>query len=438
MSGIASIGTATNSNLAGAGPSINITCKTDLMTISMFSLNDNDLKNGQHDISRHQLCVAVPQRQIQAYGAVFSFDPFVEMPVTLSPVVDFTQLPSDGIQSRLDMNISRYYRDVCDARNDLEYILATYQISLHSLTESINKSFAKMQDRLMTVSPTSSTPTLYFHRRNALYIETDAAVFTTVDVAHGGVWKLVTGCDNLYQFTATDQSQPLHTNSMVFGICVAMADVGEDLATRVYNVEAELDFAIRYIMRENPPKVHTVKNAKSAPIVPPDLVYAGIALTDACAHPQNGDTAVTLNIFSALTVDNGPFNVLINDDLMWIHEIELADFEVDGMRRQRIVLDMTSIANTLFVQSTAASSTTINRNFARFQQNRNRTSVTTAFKHVPGNPSRKTFLIAPQKKGFGLLKRSSIKDKMRHIGTSISSCMPSKRLDLVNGAVAKF
>jgi hypothetical protein len=167
-------------------------------------------------------------------------------------------------------------------------------------------------------------------------------------------------------------------------------------------------------------------------------VYAGIALTDACAHPQNGDTAVTLNIFSALTVDNGPFNVLINDDLMWIHEIELADFEVDGMRRQRIVLDMTSIANTLFVQSTAASSTTINRNFARFQQNRNRTSVTTAFKHVPGNPSRKTFLIAPQKKGFGLLKRSSIKDKMRHIGTSISSCMPSKRLDLVNGAVAKF
>jgi hypothetical protein len=436
MSGIASIGTATNSNLAGAGPSINITCKTDLRTISQFSLNDNDLKNGEHDIRRHQLCVAVPQRQIQAYGAVFSFDPFVEMPVTLSPVVDFTKLPSDVIQSRLDMNISRYYRDVCDARNDLEYILATCQISLHSLTESINTSFAKMQDRLIT--QTAAGPTLYFHRRNALYIETDANVFTTVDISHGGIWTLVTGCDNLYQFAATNQPQPLHTNSMVFGIYVEMADAGEDLATRVYNVEAELDFAIRHIMRENPPKVHTVKNAKSAPIEPPDLVYAGIALTDACAHPQNGDTAVTLNIFSALTVDNGPFNVLINDDLMWIHEIELADFEVDGMRRQRIVLDMTSIANALFVQSTTASSITINRNFTRFQLIRNRTSVTTPFKHVPGNPSRKTFLIAPQKKGFGLLKRSSIKDKMRHIGTSISSCMPSKRLDLVNGAVAKF
>ena len=437
MSGIASIGTATNSNLAGAGPSINITCKTDLMTISQFSL-DIDLKNGQHDIRRHELCVSVPQRQIQAYGAVFSFDPFVEMPVTLSPVIDFTKLPSDGIQSRLDMNISRYYRDVCDARNDLEYILATYQISLHSLTESINNSFVKMQDRLITLPQTTGGPSLYFHRRNALYIETDPAVFTTVDVAHGGAWTLIAGCDTLFQFKPTGQPQALHTNSMVFGVLVEMNEAGEDLATRVYNVEAQLDFAIRYILRENPPKVHTVKNAKSAPIVPPDLVYAGIALTDACAHPQNGDTAVTLNIFSALTVDNGPFSVLINDDLMWIHEIELADFEVDGMRRQRIVLDMPSIANTLFVQTTNSSSNLINRNFSRFQAIRNRTSVTTAFKHVPGNPSRKTFLIAPQKKGFGLLKRSSIKDKMRHIGTSISSCMPSKRLDLVNGAVAKF
>jgi len=435
MSGIASIGTATNSNLAGAGPSINITCRTDLMSISQFS-NDNDLKNGQNDIRRHQLCVAVPQRQIQAYGAVFSFDPFVEMPVTLSAVIDFVKLPSDTIQSRLDMNISRYYRDVCDARNDLEYILASYQISLHSLTEDVNQSFMKMQDRLITVGTANNN--LYFHRRNALYIETDPQVFTDADNAHGGIWTLVEGYDTLYQFRALDQPKIIHTNSLVFGVLVDMPAVGEDLAARVCNLEMQLDIAIRHIMRENPPKVHTPKNAKSAPIVPPDLVYAGIALTDACAHPQNGDTAVTVNIFSALTVDNGPFNVLINDDLMWIHEIELPDFEVDGMRRQRIVLDMPCIANLLFNQTTVRSCATVSTNFRRFQSIRNKTAVTTAFKHLPGNPSRKTFLIAPQKKGFGLLKRSSIRDKMRHIGTSISSCMPSKRLDLVNGAVAKF
>jgi len=49
---------------------------------------------------------------------------------------------------------------------------------------------------------------------------------------------------------------------------------------------------------------------------------------------------VTLNIFSALTVDNRPFSVLTIDDLMWIHNIELADFEKDGMSRQRVVLDL--------------------------------------------------------------------------------------------------
>jgi len=167
MSGIASIGTATNSNLAGAGPSINITCRTDLTTISQFSLTDGDLKSGQHDIRRHELCVSVPQRQIQAYGAVFSFDPFVDMPVSLSVDVDFTKLPLAGNSSRLDMNISRYYRDVGDARNDLEYILAKQQISLHSMTADINQSLLKMQDRLLITAKGAVTHE-HCHRRNAV------------------------------------------------------------------------------------------------------------------------------------------------------------------------------------------------------------------------------------------------------------------------------
>jgi len=137
-------------------------------------------------------------------------------------------------------------------------------------------------------------------------------------------------------------------------------------------------------------------------------------------------------------VDNGPFSILTNDDLMWIHDIELPDFERDGMRRQRNLLDLQSILLCLNPATAAAFAQDINLRQAQFDLTRNKTPIINALKHKPGNPSRKTFLIAPQKKGFGLLHRSSIKDKMRHIGTSISSCMPSKRLDLVNGAVAKF
>jgi len=439
MSGIASIGTATNSNLAGAGPSINITGRTDLTTISMFANNDIDLKNGQHDVKRHEICLSVPQRQIQAYSAVFSFDPFVEMPVSLTRKSDYKILPIDNLNSILDMTISRYYRDVGDARNDLEYILAKNQISLHSMDSGTNQTLCKMQDRLMKRMSDGSQQV--FHRRNAIFLTTDSSNFTSQDDnQHDGKWVPSTTktFEAIYEFKPTEAPAVANqNNSHIYGIVLKVED---DPQTTLYNLTQHLDLAIRLVLHWDYPKVHTAKNVTSAPIEPPDLVYAGIALTDASAHPQNGDTAVTLKIFSALTVDNGPFSVLTNDDLMWIHDIELADFEKDGMRRQRIVLSIPSILRSITPgvpgnDTFEAENTT---RYNRFQASRNYAPITNALKHKPGNPSRKTFLIAPQKKGFGILKRSSVKDKMRHIGTSISSCMPSKRLDLVNGAVAKF
>ena len=439
MSGIASIGTATNSNLAGAGPSINITGRTDLTTISMFANNDTDLKNGQHDVKRHEICLSVPQRQIQAYSAVFSYDPFVEMPVALNVGSDYKKLPIPNLNSVLDMTISRYYRDVGDARNDLEYMFAKNQISLHSMDIGINRTLCRMQDKLM--KRTADGLVAVHHRRNAIFIATDLANFTDADDgAHGGTWapSATDSFTSVYVFSPTvPPAVANQNNSFIYGIVL---DIDANPATNLYNLTQHLDLAMRLVTRNTEPKVHTAKNVTSAPIEPPDLVYAGIALTDACAHPQNGDTAVTLNIFSALTVDNGPFSILTNDDLMWIHDIELADFEKDGMRRQRIVLDIPSVLRCITpgVPGNNMFENEIEIRYNRFQAARSTTAITSAFKHKPGNPSRKTFLIAPQKKGFGILKRSSVKDRMRHIGTSISSCMPSKRLDLVNGAVAKF
>ena len=469
MSGIASIGTATNSNLAGAGPSINMTGRADLTTISMFSNSDSDLKNGQHDIKRHEICLSVPQRQIQAYSAVFSFDPFVEMPLSLTRGIDFVELPTADLNSVLDMNISRYYRDVGDARNDLEYILAKQQISLHSLDQGRNRCLLLSQDRLLkqgerlpaappnagagnaggAAAAGNGAPVNITHRRNAVFLSTDEQEFTIPDPNHPGVWEPVDhkgavghGYPPMYRFVAVQGQGPNRANqhnSNVFGIHMDLGQNGgsHDIEN-MRELTNKLDSMIRYIMSVSQPRVHTEKNRCSAPIEPPDLVYAGMALTDACAHPQNGDTAVTLNIFSALTVDNGPFSILTNDDLMWIHDIELPDFERDGMRRQRNLLDLQSILLCLNPATAAAFTQDINLRQAQFDLTRNKTPIINALKHKPGNPSRKTFLIAPQKKGFGLLHRSSIKDKMRHIGTSISSCMPSKRLDLVNGAVAKF
>jgi hypothetical protein len=58
--------------------------------------------------------------------------------------------------------------------------------------------------------------------------------------------------------------------------------------------------------------------------------------------------------------------------------------------------------------------------------------------NLPGNPSRKTFLIAPCKRGFTLLQRTSILDHERRMARAISGAKGGKRLDLINGSCAHF
>ena len=181
-------------------------------------------------------------------------------------------------------------------------------------------------------------------------------------------------------------------------------------------------------------KVHNKSSNNKDPIEAPELSYAGIALSKACLHPQKGDTAVTLNIFSALTVNNGPFDVQCSDDLLRISSVELPDFEKDGQRRFRPVLDLQYLKMCLQPDKTLLIDTYVKK----FANTAVRKQIVDALKHKPGNPSRNTFPIAPQKRGFGILRRSSIQDKKRHIGVAISSCHVSKRLDMINGACAKF
>jgi len=311
----------------------------------MFSNSDSDLKNGQHDIKRHEICLSVPQRQIQAYAA-FSFDPFVEMPLSLTRGIDFVELPTADLNSVLDMNISRYYSDVGDARNDLENILAKQQISLHSLDLGRNRCLLLSQDHLLkqgerlpaapnagggnaggAAAAGTGAPVNITHRRNAVFLSINEQEFTVPDPNHPGVWEPVDhkgagghGYPSMNRFVAVQGHGPNGANqhnSNVFGIHMDLRqDGGSHDIENMRTLTNKLDSMILYIMSISQPKVHTEKNWCSAPIKPPDLEYAGMALTDTCAHPQNGDTAVTLIIFSALMVDNGPFSILTNDNLM--------------------------------------------------------------------------------------------------------------------------
>jgi hypothetical protein len=385
-----------------------------------------EIKDGNADVKRHDVCLTASARNKSAYVPVISTDT-VAVSALYNRSNAYSKLPiPEPNPSHLDMTMATYYREVGDARCDFEYILRKSQISLHAFTALENEKLRTFQDNL--IFEDSGGAPMPTHRKNAIVFGstddfTETRVKSQHPYHHNSHWVAHAGITEVLRLVHGDNGNSETTiDTEIYGIDMLQS------AFMVTFQKLVADISTR------PVRVFGSKSPQSDPIEPPLLTYAGIALTDACLHAQNGDTAVTLNIFSALTVNNGPFDVYSNDDLMWIFSVELADFEKDGLRRFRDVLSFKMLEACLLTPESLYSIVS----YIPGQPRPSRAIIVDSLKHRPGNPSRKTFLIAPLKRGFGKLKRSSIQDKMRHIGTAISSCSASKRLDMVNGAMAKF
>lgn len=440
-SGIGSLGSATSSNLAAIGPVLNQIARTSMTDLAKLGMTAREILDGVADVSRHQLCLTAKTKVKCAYVPVISTDN-IALPDTVPGNHRQTKLPGSLAGSMLDMSMGSYYREVADARTELEYSLRKHQMSLHSFDAVVDGHLQKFQDHLWC----GSTRT---HRRNSIIFGSERD-FTATDhnvSEHKGRWKAIGGGSRIYRFTFDDASE-INIHQYIRGIALQNTTSTELLLettpTETDDNQYDMEQVILGLMDLEElihqfsmmgTKVHNKSDNSSDLIEAPELSYAGIALTDACLHPQNGDTALTLNIFSALTMNNGPFDIQCSDDLMWISNVELGDFEKDGLRRYRVALTIDFLKLTL--QSGNTNTTILQSYTTKFPQ-RNNTAIVDKLKHKPGNPSRTTFLIAPQKRGFGLLRRSSIQDKLRHIGVAISSCHASKRLDMVNGACARF
>jgi len=69
---------------------------------------------------------------------------------------------------------------------------------------------------------------------------------------------------------------------------------------------------------------------------PPMITYAGIAMTDAYYNASNGDPFVTSNLYSLITMLNGPHDAVHGDPMHWIWRIEQNYYEPKtGLRRKR-------------------------------------------------------------------------------------------------------
>jgi len=435
-SSIGSIGSATSSNLAGVGPSLNVTANANMTISAKLGSSAREMLDGVVDFDRHELCMRMRSKTKCAYVPVVSTDT-IEAPESVAAHSDSTDLPHNLAGTMLDMSMGSYYREVADARTQLEYCLRKNQISLHSFDETSQMNLKAFQDHLnCKLTSTHPRHSIIFGTKNDF---TDSSHTTKI---HGSVWTLEPEAtlQDIYVYKLKGKSDVM--SQTIHGIVLEPTSPADDGNTAsptpviaegaFMMVLVHLEALIRHFSTYTT-KVHNKNSNNKDLIEAPELSYAGIALLQACLHPQKGDTAVTLNIFSALTVNNGPFDVQCSDDLMWISSVELPDFEKDGQRRFRPTLDLQYLKMCLQPDKTLL--------IDAYKKNANtaaRKQIVDALKHKPGNPSRKTFLIAPQKRGFGILRWSSIQDKMRHIGVAISSCHASKRLDMMKGACAKF
>jgi len=443
MASFGSLGTATNSNLSNAGNNINTTGRTNMLLQSIYVLNDEMLKKGMYDVMRHEVCVTQNYKGIQAYVPVISTDIGCDKTSSMEIGRDFIRLPHTDPRlhnSQLDMSIATYYQDIGDARSEFELMLARCQISLHSFQTETQKALDKCQDRML-FDRTQELMTKK-HRRNAVFFLGDDYDDTADEADHGGKWEKCfeynrtenedEGLPQFKKFKPDIADTKVMKNCAVYGILLPPRD-----RLDASYIGMMLEMLCNFIATNDEIKTLTPKSKNSAPITPPDLRYAGLALTDACMHPQNGDTAVTLNIFSAVTINNGPFDVCTNDELMWIHEVELPDFSSDGLRRRRIVMDIETI-HKILMEDRDFIEKQINVIYETITQKITSEPVIKQNNSLPGNPSRKTFLIAPCKRGFTMLQRSSILDHERRMGRAISGAKAGKRLDLINGACAHF
>ena len=109
----------------------------------------------------------------------------------------------------------------------------------------------------------------------------------------------------------------------------------------------------------------THKGGSRQTFTPPKFSYAGIAMTEAYINSVHGDTHVTCNLFSSITLTNGPAAVAHGDTLHWIWRVEMHYYTKDGSRLPRSswvttpVLDLleetytTNTSNTLHGQPRA-------------------------------------------------------------------------------------
>ena len=392
-----SIGSSTNSNIS-TGPSVNTTGRLDINTSSTLTKSDNDLYDVVHNAKRGDIMVSASMPGMKRRSAYQLCMP------------NSYQLPNDTVVGKreADTSMAQYFTRLNDARTDFEYYCAKHMLGFKSEDRIMNQKLLVFQAHMQDYDDIVTFEDDEQHRTCAKMIN--------IDVQADGLFSI--------EFRVVD--------NVITCSIRGVEGVSETLFTHVFT-----DKLKEHLANNNP---MIIPNKTSSPIKPPEFIYAGVALTDACMHPRNGDTAVTLNHYGAMTSDNGPADVCAGDVLKIIPYASLKKFDVQGNRFSRNILSVSFIY---------AIVTGIDFDFDHYRNNRSTTlqkmkssrkaRISDPRQNRPGSDDRKLNLIyspwvlMPSRSGFGIHYGESIEDKKNRVGKAVSSCTPYGRLDWING-----
>lgn len=428
----------TGGSRVAQGATLITTCRADndnaLQTMS------NKRKTSKYDIEKYELCLTpvTKKRKIDPYALTVTRD-FLSIDQTNDPaegkgfveVANMELSPTTGAILKhigityCDKTMSSYYRDIYDARTDLELFLAQKQISLHCAANKTDCILRRIAGFLNDKSC----------RRNAIiFVDTVGNLDTAArsDVAkdymqltnHPQVYVSTVDGMNVFVYEHNDSKNNFENEFMLFL---------EDVFSPNFNDTAHKTL---FSMKKPSDVVTIAPNEQSTQGITPALYFfQGFSLGGAKMDARDGDNVFSCLRSGAMTVRNGPFQVVAGDQMMWIRHSELIAFDTDGNRKIRPLCNMSNLKALLFDPN--GSQANILENSAAVLAN----LITT--KTVPGkcdptgnlNSSFHTFIAVPMRTVFSSVTGTgSILDSQRRLGSAISNAGGSAMVDILIGS----
>lgn len=443
-----SISSMTGNSRIAQGPSMVVTCRADKDTANQLMKVS---KSSDLDISKYELVLSpCPKRQkVDAYPRSCTKD-FSQNYTNVSRTDVSAQIPDLGHRIKyVDQSMESYYRDLYDARNEFEYVLAKNQISLHSCPQKEGLvEGAENQDTGPTLdiysgflSPATSSDAQNCRRFPIFFSTSDVALTAAHTELLAYERVPVPGYENivhLQKSTDGSFSTEKHIGNTSMACFVFYTDGVDDVGFTLRSfIDDYFDQVSGPVQSSNGfawnrPYVFTPKNPTTSPITPMDFHFQGFALGAAHIDVRDGDNVFSSLRSGAITVRNGPFQLNAGDNLIWLRKAEIICFDSDGTRKIRPVLDENKL--TKFFAATPTPEITADDQ--RYQTFKNTKDVKTLPRDPTGDGSPLVgFTFAPLKYAFAsMTKTKSFLDHSRRIGTALSNGAGSSMVDVLVGS----